>query len=394
MQRQKLSDRIQEDFHMEALEKQYVRLEEHTISGVEYLAPRARYPRLHGKNAIRGYHGFGGTVEAVRLHTDRGACGWASISGSYQAAKEAKELILGRKLTDIFRPDIGILANELLPFDLALHDLAGRILEIPVCRMIKPEAAQSVRVYDGAIYMNDIIPEDRPMGIDKILEDCAGDYELGYRDMKVKVGRGHQWMGHKEGLLRDIEVVREISRSFPQVRLLADANDGYTLEDCYAFLTGIGDVSLYWFEEPFRESVADNTKLKEFMRLHTPATLLADGESMTDIPLLFELAEKRLLDIWMPDVCDYGFTAWRKLLKELEQLGYLGSPHAWGQVLKTHYCAHLAAAYPQNVPIIEGVLGNTEGVNDEAYKVTEGIMKIPMTPGFGMDLVWAPNSLR
>lgn len=379
---------------MEALEKQYVRLEEHTISDVEYLAPRARYPRLHGKNAIRGYHGFGGTVEAVRLHTDRGACGWASISGSYQAAKEAKELILGRKLTDIFRPDIGILANELLPFDLALHDLAGRILEIPVCRMIKPEAAQSVRVYDGAIYMNDIIPEDRPMGIDKILEDCAGDYKLGYRDMKVKVGRGHQWMGHKEGLLRDIEVVREISRSFPQVRLLADANDGYTLEDCYAFLTGIGDVSLYWFEEPFRESVADNTKLKEFMRLHTPATLLADGESMTDIPLLFELAEKRLLDIWMPDVCDYGFTAWRKLLKELEQLGYLGSPHAWGQVLKTHYCAHLAAAYPQNVPIIEGVLGNTEGVNDEGYKVTEGIMKIPMTPGFGMDLVWAPESLR
>lgn len=376
---------------MEAIEKQYGQLEEHTISGVEYLAPRARYPRLHGKNAIRGYHGFGGTVEIVRLYTDRGACGWASISGGYRAAKASEKLLLGKKLTEVFKPDVGILSDTLMAFDLALHDLAGRILGIPVCRMIKPEPVQHVRVYDGAIYMNDIIPEDRPMGIQKVLEDCARDYELGYRDMKVKVGRGHQWLDHDEGLKRDIEVVREINKNFPQVRLLADANDGYSLEDCFAFLTGIGGISLYWFEEPFRESVADNTKLKEFMKLHTPATLLADGESMTDIPLLFELAESKLLDIWMPDVCDYGFTAWRKLLKSLEQHGYLGSPHAWGQVLKTHYCAHLAAAYPQNVPIIEGVLGNTEGVNDEDYTVKEGILEIPMTPGFGMDLIWAPE---
>lgn len=376
---------------MEALERQHQQLESHTIVRAEYFAPRARYPRLHGKNAIRGYHGFGGTVEAVKIVTDQGASGWASISGPYKAAREAQELILGKRLTDVFLPETGILHDKLLPFDLALHDLAGRILGIPVCRMINPEASDRVRVYDGAIYMNDIIPEENPMGIQKILEDCAKDYELGYREMKIKVGRGHQWMEHEEGMLRDIEVVKEIHRNFPQVRLLADANDGYTLEDCFRFLDGIGDISLYWFEEPFRESLEDNRKLKEFMRYHTPTTMLADGESMTDIPLLFELADERLLDIWMPDVCDYGFTPWRKLMKKLVERGYLGSPHAWGQVLKTHYCAHLAAAYPQNVPIIEGVLGTTEGVNDELYTLKEGIMEIPMIPGFGMELEWAPR---
>lgn len=375
---------------METLETQYRALEEHVISCVEYLAPRARYPRLHGKNAIRGYHGFGGTVEVVKIHTNQGAFGWASLIGSYQGAKETEKLILGKKLIEVFKPDIGILFDTLIPFDLALHDLAGRILEIPVCQMISQEAVDHVRVYDGAIYMNDIIPEDQPRGMNAILKDCAHDYEIGYRDMKVKVGRGHQWMDHEAGICRDIEVVREINRSFPQVKLLVDANDGYSLEDCFRFLKGIGGIQLYWLEEPFRESIEDNTRLKEFMRLQTPMTMLADGESMTDIPLLFELAQQKLLDIWMPDVCEYGFTAWRKLIKRLVALGYLGSPHAWGQVLKTHYCAHLAAAYPQNIPIIEGVLGSTEGVEDEGYSLKDGVMKIPMTPGFGMELVWAP----
>ena len=92
----------------------------------------------------------------------------------------------------------------------------------------------------------------------------------------------------------------------------------------------------------------------------------------------------------MPDVCEYGFTPWRKLLPELKKNGYLASPHAWGQKLKTHYCAHLAAAYPSNIPIIEGVLGSTEGVNDADYVLTNGAMRVPRLPGFGMELYWAP----
>lgn len=366
-------------------------LDDHRIEKIEYCFPRARYPRLHGKNAIKSYHGFGGTVKVIRIHTDQGASGWASVCGGYEDVKAREALLLGKKITEVFDPEQGILDPAYGAFDLALHDLAGRILNIPVCRMINEDSAETVRVYDGAIYMNDIIPEDRPFGVEKILEDCGYDYDLGYRDMKIKIGRSHQWMDHDAGLKRDIEVVRKVHEHFPDVRLLVDANDGYSLEDCKEFLRGIDGIQLYWFEEPFRENVENNRKLKEFMSLHAPATLLADGESMTDIPLLFELAQEKLLDIWMPDVCEYGFTPWRSLLKQLREKGYLGSPHAWGQVLKTHYCAHLAAAYGSHVPVIEGVLGQTEGVDYCGYEVTNGIMKIPQRPGFGMELYWAPS---
>lgn len=366
-------------------------LSQHKIDKVSFYRFRARYPRLHGKNARLSYHGFGGEVTVAKVCTDQGACGWGELSDSLQDARAAAERITGKCLTDIFSAGTGILDDTLKALDIPLHDLAGVILGLPVSRMISESASPKIRVYDGAIYMNDIIPEDRPQGVEQVLADCAYDYALGHRTLKIKIGRGSIWMEHDAGLARDIEVVRRIHEAFPDAGLMVDANDGYSVEDAIAFLEGIGDAPLVWFEEPFREEEKANRALREYLDVHRPRTLIADGESMTDIDLLHDLAAKGLLDVWQPDVCGYGFTAWRKLMKEIEEKGYLASPHAWGNVVKTHYCAHLAAAYPHHIPCIEAVLGESEGVDYGGYELHNGIMTLPDRPGFGMDLIWAPE---
>lgn len=366
-------------------------LSQHKIDKVFFFRFRARYPRLHGKNARLSYHGFGGEVTVARLYTDQGACGWGEISTSLAEARAAAERVTGKCLTDVFSAGTGILDVALKALDIPLHDLAGVILGIPVSRMIRESASPRIRVYDGAIYMNDIIPEDRPQGVGQVLSDCAYDYALGHRTLKIKIGRGSIWMEHDAGLARDIEVVRRIHEAFPDAGLMVDANDGYSVEDAVAFLEGIGDAPLVWFEEPFREEEGANRRLRAYLDVSRPGTLIADGESMTDIPLLRDLAGKGLLDVWQPDVCGYGFTAWRTLMREIEEKGYLASPHAWGNVVKTHYCAHLAAAYPHHIPCIEAVLGESEGVDYGGYALLNGIMTLPEKPGFGMDLIWAPE---
>lgn len=361
------------------------------IDKVEFYRFRARYPRLHGKNARLSYHGFGGEVTAAKLYTNQGATGWGQLSDKLEDAREMLPLILKKNLDSVFSCSTGILDGKLHAFDLPLHDIAGQILGIPVSKMIKETALPKVRVYDGAIYMNDIIPEDKPFGVQKVLEDCAFDYALGHRVMKIKIGRGNMWMEHDAGLERDIEVVNKVHDSFPDVGIMVDANDGYSVSDAIAFLEGIGDVPLYWFEEPFREEEKNNAALKKYLQRQRPQTLIADGESMTDIPLLFDLAGKALVDVWQPDICGYGFTLWRNLMKAIEENSYLASPHAWGNVVKTHYCAHIAAAYPHHIPMIESVLGESEGVDYSGYQLSNGILTVPQKPGFGMDLVWAPQ---
>lgn len=366
-------------------------LTQHTIDKVSFYRFRARYPRLHGKNARLSYHGFGGEVTVARIYTDQGASGWGELSASLSEAKAAAERITGRCLTDVFSAGTGILDDGLKSLDIPLHDLAGVILGIPVSRMLSETASPRIRVYDGAIYMNDIIPEDRPQGVEQVLADCAYDYALGHRTLKIKIGRGSIWMEHDAGLARDIEVVRRIHEAFPDAGLMVDANDGYSVEDAFSFLEGIGDAPIIWFEEPFREEEGANRRLREYLNVYRPRTMIADGESMTDIALLRDLAGKGLLDVWQPDVCGHGFTAWRKLMQEIEAKGYLASPHAWGNVVKTHYCAHLAAAYPHHIPYIESVLGESEGVDYGGYTLQNGVMTLPQKPGFGMDLLWAPE---
>lgn len=363
-------------------------MDKHVIQDVSFYRVRARYPRLHGKNAIKGDHGYGGSVDLAVISTNKGAQGWAMLSGSVREARKLVPDLVGGKLSDFIEPDEGIKDSTLKAFDLPLHDLAGHVLGVPVSHFISTHAVTKVRVYDGAIYMNDIIPEDQPYGIEKVVQDCMDDYVIGHRMLKIKIGRGNKWMAHEEGMRRDIDIVRAIHDALPDVTLMVDGNDGFTVDDCIAFLEGIRGIEVYWFEEPFRESEQANARLKNYLRENRPATYIADGESFTDIPLLMDLAEKGLLDVWQPDVCGYGFTAWRKLLKKIVPLGYLSSPHAWGQVLKTHYCAHLAAAYPHHIPCIEAVLGETEGVDYGGYELKNGMLTLPDKPGFGMRFFW------
>lgn len=366
-------------------------LSEHKIEKISFYRFRARYPRLHGKNARKSYHGFGGTVTVAKIWTDKGVSGWGILSGTLEQAKESAARVTGKAMTDVFASGTGILNPDDKALDIPLHDLAGMILGIPVSKMIKETASAKIAVYDGAIYMNDIIPEDRPQGVEQVLADCEYDYQLGHRTFKIKIGRSNMWMEHDEGIARDIEIVKRIHAAYPDCALMVDANDGYSVEDTIAFLEGIGDAPIYWFEEPFREEETNNRRLREYLNIHRPMTLIADGESFTDIGLLRDLAQKGLLDVWQPDVCSEGFTSWRKLMKEIEANGWMASPHAWGQVVKTHYCAHLAAAYPHHIPFIEAVLGESEGVDYGGYELNNGVMTLPEKPGFGMDLIWAPE---
>jgi L-alanine-DL-glutamate epimerase-like enolase superfamily enzyme len=364
----------------------------HVIDKVEFKRFRARYPRLHGKNARLSYHGFGGDVAVAVLRTNQGAKGWGQIASRLDEAKAAAPLLEGKPLDTLFDCASGIMHGKLSPFDIALHDLAGVVAGVPVAKLVKDAASTKVCVYDGAIYMNDIIPEDRPFGVGRIVEECARDVALGHTALKVKIGRGSIWMPHDAGLARDIEVVRAIHAAFPGTVLMVDANDGYSLDDAKAFMEGIGDAPIYWFEEPFREESGRNAALKAYLQKERPLTLIADGESMTDIPLLRNLAEQGVMDVWQPDVLGHGFTAWRRLMAEIVRNGWLASPHAWGTVVKTHYCAHLAAAYPHHIPMIEAVLGESEGVDYGGYGLKDGMMSLPDKPGFGMDLFYAPEA--
>jgi L-alanine-DL-glutamate epimerase-like enolase superfamily enzyme len=273
----------------------------------------------------------------------------------------------------------------LSPLDFALHDLAGVVLKLPVYQMLGAAGPQACDCYSGMIYFDDLEPPSRPAGIDKVLENCQADIDRGYRQLKVKIGRGNKWMPKQQGLERDIEVTRQIAKRFPEVRILVDGNNGFTIDEILQYLEGIGDVQLFWIEEPFHENVQDYSRLRRWLVEQKRQTYLADGEAAPDWKVLDELFAKKVLDVQLVDVVGFGFTPWRSLLTRLKQQGHLASPHAWGSALKTNYVSHLAAGIG-SVVTVEGVTCSSRDVDLSGYKLADGKLSVSQAPGFGMML--------
>lgn len=368
-------------------------LAEHRIAAVRTHRIRSRYPRTVGKNARLGSHGDGPTTQVRELVTDRGAVGWGI---SWTKEEETPNLV-GRRVSELIDPAHGVVAPEAMPFDFPLHDLAGVILELPVHRLLAGSQADpgAFLCYDGAIYMDDLDPEEAPRGVDAVLANCRHDYDLGYRAFKLKIGRGHRWMERETGLRRDIEVTRAVREAYPSLPLLVDANDGYTPDDFLRYLDAVADCRLFWVEEPFREDREELRRLRDFLGERSPETLIADGESGVDVAFMLELAREGLVDVLLMDIAGLGFTRWRELIPAVRETGARISPHTWGDPLKTHYAAQLGAGTAPAVGkwsgrtiCVEGVPAVIEGVDRSAYRFENGFLHVPeRAPGFGLRLL-------
>lgn len=64
----------------------------------------------------------------------------------------------------------------------------------------------------------------------------------------------------------------------------------------------------------------------------------------------------------------------------------VASPHAWGNMLKTHYISHLSAGLG-NVVTIEGVTCISDDIDFGDYKIKDGKLHVSSKPGFGMKLL-------
>jgi D-galactarolactone cycloisomerase len=340
---------------------------------------RSVYPRTVGRNARLGSHGAGGESGVAVVETSSGHRGWGLVEGRMPDASA----LVGRPVAELIDPAEGVRDPSFYPFDIALHDLAGVLLDLPVHRMLGAAGSTTTPVYDGAIYFDDLDPADHPGGVPKVLANCEADAALGYRAFKLKIGRGNRWLDRRAGDRRDIEVTRAVREAWPDARILVDANDGYDLAGFLRYVDAVADCGLYWVEEPFLDDAADLARLRAHLDGVSPTTLIAEGETDPDVDVVLTVAGRGHVDVLLMDVMSFGLTRWRQLMPRVRGLGASASPHAWGRPLKTLYAAQLAAGLG-SVPMVEGVPGHTDGVDTSSYRFSAGRLTVPELPGFGL----------
>jgi O-succinylbenzoate synthase len=133
----------------------------------------------------------------------------------------------------------------------AVWDLEARQTGVPLWSHIGGGARREIPC-GVSIGVQDAVPD--------LLRKIEAELAAGYQRIKMKIKPG--W---------DVEVVREVRRRFPAIRLMADANSAYTLGDTDR-LRALDEFHLMMIEQPLaHDDIIDHAALQ--MKLSTPICL-------------------------------------------------------------------------------------------------------------------------
>lgn len=315
------------------------------------------YPEPHFNNADR-------YITLARIETEDGTVGWGEGIAQFREAALAVKviidqglapLLIGEDAVDVERlwqkmqdriwwygPE-GIAAFGVSALDMALWDLKGKLLGLPVCQLIGGQIRNKIPAMASFVFnMTDL---------DWTLNEFQWVCDQGY--WFVKAGWGFQpdeLFGHDR--VRDIEFVRRIRKVIgDECELVVDTPGIYRLWDVPTAIQRFRDFEPYrlaWIEQPLYPS-----DLEGHARLRAAvSTPIGTGEDEWGLESHRHLIRSGGVDILQidPGRC-HGITGLRDVIKFIEAENLQYSMHTWSSALNTAASIHLMAISTQGVSI-------------------------------------------
>ncbi len=266
----------------------------------------------------------------------------------------------------------GLTVSAISGVDMALWDLLGKSLGVPVAQLLGGAVRPEMDTYASGGWAD----------ADGIGEQLRGYADKGFKAVKMRVGVMDETVDYS---IRRVRAAREALG--PNVRIMADAHGTFSVPEAKRFCRGVEDCNLYWVEEPI---APDNKKGTAEVRAMTTIPIAAGESEFTRFDIR-DLIDLRAVDVVQPDAAIIGgiSEAWRVAgLAAAYQLEL--APHCWGSAFSFMAGVNLAFASP-SAAIIEFSLGGNpmmyELVNEQ-ITVENGRIREPSTPGLGLSVNW------
>ena len=333
------------------------------------------------------------TALLVKIETDAGLVGWgetADIGGALGAIKgQLGPRLIGKNpiahrsnWRSLWGPNFGD-GRAVGALDIALNDLRGQILNVPVAELWGGRLRAHVPVYASAM---NYLEGEQPETI--FPREAVMLCEQGFRAMKMRIGR---YDVRREAAV--IASVRDVVG--PGIKLMADGNAAYTMGTALKMGRYLSEYDFEYFEEPLPQSpqYAGYEELRS--RLALP---LAGGEAVDSRGSAKRLIDRGAFDIIQPDVSLCGGIGELLFIAELARLsGVRCLPHCWGGVILIAATVHALAVMPDphwglptDSPMLE--LDRSENpwrdeIAIEPIHLDGGRVRVPEKPGLGIHVV-------
>lgn len=337
----------------------------------------------------------------VHIYTDEGIVGlgeagnWGHLMATAEAIKKFSAYLIGKDPSRI--DDIGqnlyrslyfrgsVIMSAISAIDIALWDIKGKKLGVPVYELLGGKTRDKVRVYASPMHK-----ETDPEALKQSYRELK---EQGFTAAKIFVngpvrsengGRDEFYCGRVEDELEKVAMIREaVGKDFD---LILEAHRGMTVPEAIAFGREVEKYRPMVFEDPITPDNIDSMA-EVASKIAVP---IATGERFINIKEFEMLFRRNAASYVRPDVCAVGgITASKKICAIAEANDVLVIPHNPLGPVSTAACLQICASVPNfGIQELPGFClnGAEDAMVQKPFQVEDGCLLIPDAPGIGVEL--------
>jgi len=339
----------------------------------------------------------------VRVYTDAGVCG---IGESYwggaipEIIERMKPFVVGENPLDIDRlyehlvqkmSGEGSIAGKdiaaISGIEIALNDVAGKLLDVPAYQLLGGKYRDEVRVYCDCHTEDEADPDACADEAERVVDELG--YDALKFDLDVPSGfeqdRANRYLSKPE-IDHKAEIVRKVTERVGDRALTAfDCHWAFSAGSARRLARALESYNVWWLEDPIPP---ENHDVQAQVTQGT-ATPIATGENVYRTHGQRRLLEEQAVDILAPDVPKVGGMRETMKIATLADIYYTPlAMHNVSSPVGTMASAHVGAAVPNALALEyhSYELGWWEDLVEEDGLIEDGRMAVGEEPGLGLTL--------
>lgn len=340
----------------------------------------------------------------VKVETNQGITGYGegtdAVVGGYYLSSFFAEQLVGKNPLDINRlfedlrrinrdavfsgAQAGTFIAVLSAVDIALWDLAGKALGVPVYRLLGGKFRDAVHMYTH--------PRVNNGPIDQIAASCLEAREKGFDAIKFWIDQPsdpnkqdvYNNTANRKEMERIVNTVAAVRSAVgDHMEIMVEMHTRFDLPTSIRLIQEFEPFKPLWVEEPVPAENMDT--LREVTQSSNIPVCV--GENLFLAHQFQTLLDKKAADIIMPDIQKCGGIGEGQRIANLAHLHYVPfAPHMVSSPLGLMASAHLCASVP-NFLMLESNQGTQLlDVVTNPPVIENSFLKIPDRPGLGLDL--------
>ena len=337
----------------------------------------------------------------VHVYTDAGIVGlgeagnWGYLGATAAAIEKFSTYLIGKdpfRIEDLnqnfyrsvyFRGSV--IMSAISAIDIALWDIKGKALGVPVYELLGGKTREKIRVY-ASVMTKETDPESLTRSY-RQLQDMGFNAAKIFVNGPVKTandGMDEFFSGRIEDELEKVRICREAVG--PHFDFILEAHRGMTKPEAIAFGTEVARHRPMVLEDPM---TPDNIDSMAEIAAKIPVPI-ATGERFTNLREFEMLMRRDAAQYIRPDVCAVGgITTAKKICAAAEANDVLVIPHNPLGPVSTAACLQICASIPNlGIQELPGfcINGAEDRMVKEPLRFKDGCILIPEGPGIGIEL--------